>query len=144
MPLRLRQALCREAERNFSIVEETLRREASACIKDLIAQAFQEFRSQSAPVVQPEETAVPTSEAPSEHQQPQAATSGEDPFVEWDFSQFNLDPFVMMGDEELRFDGNGLLENLLRPTDDTDSAKKLSDSGYESSSPEAQRCRDGM
>jgi hypothetical protein len=50
----------------------------------------------------------------------------------------------MMEDEELGYDGDGLLESLLRPTDDTESAKKLSDSGYISSSPEAQRGRDDL
>ena len=145
MPLRLRQSLCREVERNFSIVEETIRREASARVKDLIAQVFEEFRSQSALAVQTGEGAAATAEKLPEPQQAQAAiTDEEDPFAQWDFSQFSSDPFVMMGDEELRYDGDGLLENLLRPTGDAESAGRLSDSGYGSGSPEAQRYKEGV
>jgi len=128
-------------ERNFSIVEETIRREASARVKDLIAQVFEEFRSQPAFAVQTGERAVATAEEPPEALQAQAAeiTEEEDPFAQWDFSQFNSDPFDMMGDEELRYDGDALLENLLRPAGDEESAGRLSDSGYGSGSPEARR-----
>ena len=67
------------------------------------------------------------------------AIGEKDALGEWDFGGFNLDPYAMMGDEEFRYDGDALLENILQPTDETENAKKLSDSVYESGSPEIQR-----
>ncbi|GAB1316411.1 hypothetical protein MFIFM68171_06621 [Madurella fahalii] len=134
VPLRLRQALCLEAERNFSIVEETLRREASSCVSTLISQVFQEFRSQSSTAAQPRQA---TAVEPGV--QTNSATGEEDALGELDFGLFNMDPFALIGNEEYRYDGDALLENLMQPTDETESGKKLSDSGYESGTPEVQR-----
>lgn len=144
--MRLRQALCREAERNFSIVEESLRREASAFVKDLITQAFQEFRSQSNIDAQPGTVETGTAaertepHLEEEHKPPdQHSTVQTDTLAGWDLNIFNIDAFTMLGDEELGYDGDMLFENVLRPTNADENGKKLSDSGYDSGSPETQR-----
>jgi len=108
-------------------------------MKDLIAQAFREFRSQSTPG----ETAIHAAEEHYEDhlldQQLGGQSSDEDPFAGLDLTLLDMHPFVMMGNDEFRYDGDGLLENILRPIDDAGSAKKLSDSGYDSGSPETHR-----
>jgi hypothetical protein len=52
-----------------------------------------------------------------------------------------LDAFIMLGDEELRYDQGGLLDNVLQQDGDPQTGelvavgKKLSDSGYGPNSP---------
>jgi len=135
IPPRLRQALSRELEADLSVVEESLRWKATACVKTLIADAFRELR-EFASVAR----AGPSSAPPGE---PEA--SGDFQQEDW-FPEINLDflddAFTMLGDEEIGYDQGGLLDNILQASEDLQnnhqpgSAKKLSDSGYVSSSPD--------
>ncbi|KAK3379002.1 hypothetical protein B0T24DRAFT_663274 [Lasiosphaeria ovina] len=137
VPPRLHQDLGRAAERNFGIVEEARRREATACIEDIIAQAFREFRSQPPPG----DAAIHAAEEHYEEQQsletqPGGQPGDVDPFAGLDLALLDMDPFVIMGNDGIGYDGDGLLEGILRPIDD---AGKLSDSGYDSGSLETHR-----
>ncbi|KAK0639560.1 hypothetical protein B0T16DRAFT_245725 [Cercophora newfieldiana] len=141
VPPRLRRALSRELEADLSVVEESLRRKATACVKTLIADVFRELR----------DSAPGTPAGPSLGQEPQTqqgkqqgagATQQQNAYSDFDFSF--LDAFTVLGDEELRYDQGGLLDHLLlppqegaqRPEDQMGGDKKLSDSGYGSNSPD--------
>ena len=134
VPPRLRQALSRELEADLSLVEEGLRKKATTCVKTLISDVFQEIRESMT------ETQVDVPQANESHRLGGDATQRVDMnlFHELDFDF--LDAFTMLGDEELRYDEGGLLDNILQPaggiqpSEGLQSMKKLSDSGYESNS----------
>jgi len=114
-------------------VEESLRSKATSCVKTLIADVFRELRD-SAPGPPP----PPDLSTENESQQHQAQ---QDNFGDFNFDF--LDAFTMLGDEELRYDQGGLLDNILmpiqegvQPEEQTGTHKKLSDSGYGSNSPD--------
>ncbi|KAK4444367.1 nicotinate-nucleotide diphosphorylase [Podospora aff. communis PSN243] len=133
VPPRLRNALSRELEADLIVVEESLRRKATACVKTLIADVFRELR----------EAAPGTPAAMSMEKQPaQAESSAQNESL---FNGFNfdfIDAFTMLGDEELRYDQGGLMDNILQQEGDPQPGaqvavdKKLSDSGYGSNSPD--------
>jgi hypothetical protein len=122
VPLRLRQALSRHAETGLEILEEDLRRKATACVEQIIGQVFQELRL-------PELNTIATSptDGPANLDQPGHFELNIDQFLD-------PDPFALLGDEELCFDQGGLLNNLLQPHNNSDNAMRFSDSGYESGS----------
>lgn len=136
VPPRLRQALSRELEADLGVVEEGLRRKATACVKTLISDVFREIR-ESIPDTQINIPAVDESHPVGGD----ATQKGDmDPFHELNFDF--LDAFTMLGDEELRYDDGGLLDNILQsgeeiqPSGGLQTTKKLSDSGYDSGSPD--------
>ena len=139
IPPRLRQALGRELDSDLNIVEERLRRKATECVKALIAEVFKELRHAASPPAFAQ--GLPSSLPHAEESLGQDTQESRIPEQETILSDFNvnfLDAFTMLGDEELGFDQGGLMENLLQQQE-PDNSKKLSDSGYESSSAKLSR-----
>ncbi|KAK0622600.1 hypothetical protein B0T14DRAFT_426607 [Immersiella caudata] len=134
VPPRLRNALSRELEADLSVMEESLRRKATACVKTLISDVFRELRESA-----PGAPAILSTEGQPGQSQGEGTVQSDDVFGGFDFDF--LDAFTMLGDEELRYDQGGLLENILQQGnpgtgEQVMEDKKLSDSGYGSNSPD--------
>jgi hypothetical protein len=124
-------------DRDLNVVEEGLRRKATACFQSLIPELFREFRQALQPTARDTDSmddTILTAET----------IFGGFNFAQMDFhlpSEMNLfmNPFSMLGDAEMGFDHGGLLENLLQPVTLGADGQKRSDSGYESNSLELRR-----
>jgi hypothetical protein len=105
----------------LNILEEDLRRQATACVEQIIGQVFQELRRPGLNT---------NAASPADG----AANLDQSENLDFNIDQFlNPDPFTLLGDEELCFDQGGLLNQLLQ-SHNNDNGMRFSDSGYESGS----------
>ena len=157
VPPRLRRKLGPKLDRDLSIVEEGLKREAIDCVKDLLIEAFREFRNitkqdqslASSAEAQPSVIAEASgsnhrpslaSEAEGEQTTAQKVTEGETgddmQFTEFDFDSIfgGLNPDFMSIPEDF-LGGAPIIEHLLQPPVNSSIAgeKREGDSGYFSS-----------
>lgn len=161
VPPRLRQILGPELDRDLNIVEERLKRKAIDCVRGLLEEAFHEFRQMNQKSqTQTSNTSgqVGSSHAPSSSDHPALPEAQEtDGQPEGGFGEVELSTFSFSMEGMTDFDFNNLfggstfltnpefslgegpiIENLLEPSAE-EGEKKLSDSGYESNSPEQTR-----
>ncbi|KAI0206765.1 hypothetical protein F4808DRAFT_454683 [Astrocystis sublimbata] len=135
IPLRLREILVPEFERDLQIVEQSLQRRTIELTRATLASLFQEFRNMHL------QSSVSTMTPSSSEAQDQAGPSSSHAQSPWfepgenrsflDFSMFDFDPIPPDGSLSL-FDDVQLEDIPQAPTGSGNSAFKQSDSGYDS------------
>ncbi|KAI3326160.1 hypothetical protein HD806DRAFT_438400 [Xylariaceae sp. AK1471] len=139
IPLRLREILVAEFDRDFQIIEQSLKRRAIESTSAIIASLFQEFRN-----LYQQDTIPITSSGPSTlqgHAGPSSTQALPSWFDSLESNRIFLDPaefdfdFAFAADGSLPLFDDVQLEDIPRPSPES-CALKQSDSGYESNNPE--------
>ncbi|KAI1284140.1 hypothetical protein F5Y07DRAFT_385663 [Xylaria sp. FL0933] len=138
IPLRLRKILTPEFDRDFQILEQSLKARAIEHTKTIIAGLFQEFRK-----LHQHGTVPTTTSEPSEPQGHISLSQAQSSWFDAPENSMNffdiadLDIDYSFADESLSLFGPVQLQDIDgTPRDRESSAQKRSDSGYESNNPE--------
>ncbi|OTA93975.1 hypothetical protein M434DRAFT_282610 [Hypoxylon sp. CO27-5] len=142
LPPRLRQSLRPEFDREFHIIEESLKLKAIDHVKMLLKEAFHEFRQVQqrrttsdvtfgASRLEEEAGSSSTQALPmSALQDNQPSFPGQASFLDYDFSLGFIDPSALANLEASLSEGAWMEEIIPQPADFVE--RKQSDSGYES------------
>jgi hypothetical protein len=141
MPLRLREILVPEFDRDLQIMEKSLQQRAVESTKAIVATLFQEFRKRQQQDAPPTTTQEPTGSQDdagpsSSAAQPSWPDSIESYRIMFDPTEFSLD-FLLGTDGGPSLFQDVQLEDIPEaPTDPDNCALKQSDSGYASNNQE--------
>ncbi|KAI0454375.1 hypothetical protein F5B21DRAFT_504475 [Xylaria acuta] len=153
IPLRLREILVPEFDRDFQIIEQSLQRRAIESTRTIVASLFQEFRKLHQRGTIP--TIAPMSSGSQDHAHagPSSSQTRHRWFDSIESSGIALDQTVVDFDFDCAFAAGGswpifgdvqLQDILAAPTDLGNSALKPPDSGYESNNVERPNEQQGM
>ncbi|KAI0446990.1 hypothetical protein F4803DRAFT_426709 [Xylaria telfairii] len=142
IPLRLREILVPEFDRDFQIIEQSLQSRAIESTRTIVASLFQEFRNLHQQGTTTIATPMPGgSQDHAGSSLSQSQPSWPDPIesssIFQNLSGFDFD-FIFAGDGGLSVFGDVQLQDIPEaPTDPENCALKQSDSGYESNNADA-------